>query len=87
VFRYEQLTRQHPDNEDYKLHYAQSLYKVCNNTVVNHADAGVTPSRDAQAGLYQDAVKAAHKVSSKQKQVTMIEVACAYEQDDLQGTP
>lgn len=61
---YEQLTRQHPDNEDYKLHYAQSLYK---------------------AGMYQDAVKAAHRVNGNQRHVATIEVACAYEQDDLPG--
>lgn len=28
VCRYEQLVTLHPNNEDYKLYYAQSLYKV-----------------------------------------------------------
>uniref|UniRef100_A0A7S0YW97 Tetratricopeptide repeat protein 30 n=1 Tax=Polytomella parva TaxID=51329 RepID=A0A7S0YW97_9CHLO len=61
---YEQLVKLFPDNDDYKMYYAQSIYK---------------------AGMYAEASKAALKVEEKQKQVTTLLVACAYEQEDLPG--
>jgi tetratricopeptide repeat protein 30 len=59
---YERLTRLLPDNEDYKLHYAQCLYK---------------------AGSYADSQKAAARVAGAEEQVCLLQMAAAYEQDDL----
>jgi tetratricopeptide repeat protein 30 len=59
---YERLVRLLPDNEAYKLHYAQCLYK---------------------AGSYLDCQKAAARVAGAEKEVCLLQLAAAYEQDDL----
>lgn len=59
---YDRLTKLLPDNEDYKLHYAQCLYK---------------------AGSYLESQKAAAKVEGSEKEVSLLQMAAAYEQEDM----
>jgi tetratricopeptide repeat protein 30 len=59
---YERLTKLLPESEDYKLHYAQCLYK---------------------AGSYLESQKAAAKVDGSEKEVSLLQIAAAYEQEDM----